>query len=56
MNNEIRELSMDELDDEKLDTVLGGFINDIHLPTVAPAPPPTLWTFKDPFAKWTIGH
>lgn len=47
------------LNDEKLDTVVGGFINDggcIHLPTLTPVAPPAPWTFKDPFAKWTIGH
>jgi hypothetical protein len=47
------------LNDEKLDTVVGGFINDggciPHQP-LTPVAPPTPWTFKDPFAKWTIGR
>lgn len=47
------------LNDIELEQVSGGFINDggcIHLPTIGPAQPPSPWTFKDVFAKYTIGR
>ena len=47
------------LHDAELEQVFGGIYDDggsIHLQTIGPVEPPTPWTFKDPFAKYTIGR
>ena len=53
-SNDMRALS-----DVELEQVSGGIYDDggcIHLPTVGPVEPPAPWTFKDVFAKYTIGR
>jgi hypothetical protein len=47
------------LNDIELEQVSGGIYDDggcIHLPTIGPVEPPAPWTFKDVFAKYTIGR
>jgi len=52
LKNEIRELTIDELD-----AVTGGALdNCLPQPTVTMSTPNTAWTFKDVFAKHTIGQ
>jgi hypothetical protein len=53
-SNDMRALS-----DGELEQVSGGIYDDggcIHLPTIGPVEPPAPWTFKDVFAKYTIGR
>jgi hypothetical protein len=53
-SNDMRALS-----DVELEQVSGGIYDDggrIHLPTIGPVEPPAPWTFKDVFAKYTIGR
>jgi hypothetical protein len=52
--NDLRALNAVELEQ-----VSGGIYDDngcIRLPTVGPVEPPPPWTFKDVFAKYTIGR
>jgi hypothetical protein len=47
------------LNDLELEQVSGGIYDDggcIRFPTIEPVQPPAPWTFKDVFAKHTIGR